>query len=97
MQIPLPDSEACGAILKDCLDGLGRTFPAIGKLTTSPHFKRCAAACVGLDGRAIRKMVANALAGSPETAMNPNQVSIDQLLAAAQAAATVRIQGGKPK
>ena len=97
MQIPLPDAEACGAILKDCLAGLGRTYPAIGKLTASPHFKRCAAACVGLDGRAIRKMVANALASTPQTAMNPEQVTIDQLLAAAQAATAARVQGGKSK
>jgi AAA+ superfamily predicted ATPase len=96
IQIPLPGAEACGAILKDCLVGLGRTYPAIGKLT-SAHFKRCAAACVGLDGRAIRKMVANALASSPQTAMNPDQVTIDQLLAAAQAAKAARIQGGKTK
>jgi pachytene checkpoint protein 2 len=97
MHIPLPDAEACGAILKDCLVGLGRTYLAIGKLITSPHFKRCAAACVGLDGRAIRKMVANALASNPQTAMNPDQVTIDQLLAAAQAATVARAQGGKTK
>jgi pachytene checkpoint protein 2 len=97
MQIPLPDAKACGAILKDCLVGLGRTYPAIGKLATSPPFKRCAAACVGLDGRAIRKMVANALASTPQTAMNPDQVTIDQLLAAAQAATAARAQGGKSK
>ena len=54
MHIPLPDANACGAILEDCLVGLSRTYPTIGKLVTSPQFKRCAAACVGLDGRAIR-------------------------------------------
>lgn len=97
MQIPLPDAEACSAILQNCLVGLGRTYPAISKLTALPHFKRCAAACVGLDGRAIRKMVANALASSPQTAMNPAQVTIDQLLAAAQAATGARIQGDKIK
>lgn len=95
MEIPLPDAEACGAILKDCLAGLGRTYPSIGKLVTSPHFKRCAAVCVGLDGRAIRKMVANALASTPQTAMNPDQVTFDQLLAAAVAAKEVRSHGGK--
>jgi pachytene checkpoint protein 2 len=97
MHIPLPDAEACGAILKDCLVGLGRTYPAIGKLISSPDFKHCAAACVGLDGRAIRKMVANALASIPQTAMTPDQVSIDQLFAAAQSATAARAQGGKTK
>jgi pachytene checkpoint protein 2 len=97
MQIPLPDAEACGAILKDCLVRLGRTYPTIGKLANSQQFKRCAAACVGLDGRAIRKMVANALASTPQTAMYPDQLTVDQLLAAAHAATAARIQGGKSK
>lgn len=51
-----------------------------------------AAACVGLDGRAIRKMVANALAADPETAMNPERVTAAQLLAAAQAARASRVK-----
>lgn len=95
MHVPLPDREACGRILKDCLTGLGRTYPAIGKLPVSPHFERCAAECVGLDGRAIRKMVANALASSPQTAMNPERVTIEDLLAAARAAKASRAQGGE--
>lgn len=94
MQVPLPDREACGRILKDCLTGLGMTYPAIGKLPNSPQFERCAAECVGLDGRAIRKMVANALASSPQTAMHPERVTIDDLFAAVQAAMSSRIQGG---
>ncbi|MBA4306814.1 MAG: cell division protein [Sphingopyxis sp.] len=97
MQIPLPDREACARILKDCLTGLGKTFAAIGKLPASAQFERCAAECVGLDGRAIRKMVANALASSTQTAMNPEQVTIEDLLAAAQAAKANRNHGGKGK
>lgn len=95
MHVPLPDREACGRILKECLSGLGKTYPAIGKLPASPHIERCAAECVGLDGRAIRKMVANALASSPQTAMNPERVTIEDLLAAARAAKASRTQGGK--
>jgi SpoVK/Ycf46/Vps4 family AAA+-type ATPase len=97
MQVPLPNRDACSRILKDCLSGLSRTYPAIGKLVTSSQFDRCAAECVGLDGRAIRKMVANALASSPKTAMNPEQVTIEDLFAAAQAAKSVRVQGDKHK
>ncbi|AWB22591.1 cell division protein [Methylobacterium currus] len=95
MTVPLPDRAACGLILKDCLTGLSRTYPAIGKLVGTPQFDRCAAECVGLDGRAIRKMVANALASSPRTAMNPGQVTIEDILAAAKAAKASRT-GGKP-
>ena len=72
MQVPLPDREACARILKDCLTGLGRTYPGHRRSwPTGAGFDRCAAECVGLDGRAIRKMVANALASTPQTAMNP--------------------------
>ncbi|MGD9879331.1 MAG: AAA family ATPase [Reyranella sp.] len=95
MQVPLPDHEACSQILKDCLEGLGKIFPAIAKLPASPQFEHCAAECVGLDGRTIRKMVANALASSPQTAMNPGQVMIGDVLAAARAAKASRTQGGK--
>ncbi|SHJ42730.1 ATPase family associated with various cellular activities (AAA) [Roseomonas rosea] len=95
VHVPLPDREACGLILKDCLTGLGKTYPAIAKLPTTSGFDRCAAECVGLDGRAIRKMVANALASSPQTAMNPERVTLEDLLGAARAAKAGRMSGGK--
>lgn len=95
VHVPLPDREACARILKDCLTGLGKTYPAIARLATAGSIDRCAAECVGLDGRAIRKMVANALASSPQTAMNPERVTIDDLLAAARAAKAARLSGGK--
>lgn len=95
VNVPLPDREACTRILKDCVTGLGKTFPAIAKLTSSPKFERCAAECVGLDGRAIRKMVASALASSQQTAMEPERVTIDDLLAAASAAKAGRKMEGK--
>jgi pachytene checkpoint protein 2 len=95
VHVPLPDRAACELILKDCLAGLGRTFPPIARLPASPGFERCAAECVGLDGRAIRKMVANALASSPQTAMNPDRVTIEDLVAAARAARAGRMAGAK--
>jgi hypothetical protein len=97
MHVPLPDGEACARILKDCLTALSKTYPAIGKLIGARQFARCAAECVGLDGRAIRKMVANALANSPRTAMNPALVTIDDILAAVRAAKASRSPGGKLK
>src|ERR1700730_13746980 len=95
MEIPLPDAKACAAILHDCLTGLGRTYPSIAKLASSPQMARCASACVGLDGRTIRKMVVNALASDTRTARDPNTMSIEQLLAAAQAATAIRKQEAK--
>ncbi|MGH8610585.1 MAG: AAA family ATPase [Gammaproteobacteria bacterium] len=97
MEIPLPDRDACKRILQDCLAGLGSTFPDIAKLSASSQFDHCADECVGLDGRAIRKVVANALAASPKTAINPNEVSIDDLIGAAKYAKSNRAAGGKIK
>ena len=91
---PLPDREACARILEDCVAGLGKTFPAIAKLASSPKFERCAAECAGLDGRAIRKMVASALASRPQTAMEPERVTIDDLFAAVRDAKAGRKMEG---
>lgn len=97
IQIPLPDAEACGRILADCLSGLGKTYPSLGKLAASSHLSRLEGQYVGLDGRAIRKTVANALASTPQTAMDPNQVTIEHLLEAARAAKANRTHGAKTK
>ena len=90
LDIPLPDQNACNRILNNCLKGLGDTYPAIRKLAASPELNRCAEACTGLDGRAIRKMVANALASTPQIAINPDQLTIDHLLEAVRSAKTHR-------
>ena len=86
VNIPLPDYDACSQILKDCLVGLSKTFPAIIDLVNTKQFEQCANECVGLDGRVIRKMVGSALASSKQTAMNPELVTIHNLLNAARAA-----------
>jgi hypothetical protein len=77
--------------------GLSKTYPELGKVTASGHFDDCAAACVGLDGRAIRKTVANALASSPQTAVDPNQVTAEHLLEAAKAAKASRVHKATTK
>jgi AAA+ superfamily predicted ATPase len=97
LRVPLPDRDACARILRDCLTGLGKTYPSILRLSSSPQLNRCAAECVGLDGRAIRKMVANALASAPETAIDPNRMAIEDLMSAARAAKANRRWGGKEK
>lgn len=86
MEIPLPDKEACQKILIDCLEGLGRTYPKISKLISSVKFDALVKACVGLDGRTIRKIIGSGLAASPQVAIDPNIVSIDNFIEAAMAA-----------
>jgi AAA+ superfamily predicted ATPase len=97
LKIPLPNKEACRQILHACIMGLAKAYPAVASLTQSARFDQCAAECVGLDGRAIRKMVANALARRTETAMDPSRVTPEDLLAAAQAAKLNRSLGAKSK
>ena len=94
LQIPLPDANACRKILADCLSGLAETFPNIGKLPSSTDFGSAAAACEGLDGRTIRKVVVNALAQRKETAINPNLLDTGDLVAAAAQAKLGRNGGG---
>ena len=91
-EVPLPSRDACERIIKDCLVGLAAVYPAIGNLVEARGITECAASCVGLDGRAIRKMVVNALAADPQTAMNPERLSITALQTAAQMARETRIK-----
>jgi pachytene checkpoint protein 2 len=95
MEIPLPDGDACRRILEDCLIGLAKTFPKLKNLTASPQFDRCAQEFVGLDGRTIRKVVVNAMAASHTTALDPNEVTLKDLCAAARMATTLREKAGK--
>lgn len=97
LRVPLPDRSACAQILRDCLTGLAKTYPAVGRLVTAAGFDRVAQEFVGLDGRAIRKMVANALASRPEVAMDPAKVTIEDLQRAAQRAKSARAASGKSK
>lgn len=92
LEVPLPGREACELILKDCLTGLAAVYPAIGDLVVARGIKECAASCVGLDGRAIRKMVVNALAADPQTAMKPDGLTMEALLAAARTARETRVK-----
>lgn len=92
--VPLPDREACRKILQDTLSGLAKVYPAIARLDQSSVFDECVGACVGLDGRAIRKAVANALAANPQVAINPESVTVTELLTAIKAARYGRGAGG---
>ena len=89
--VPKPDREGCARILRDCLHGLGRTYRAISKLVDAEGFAMCAAEAVGLDGRSIRKVVANALANSKEIAVDPNRLTLEHLMTAIRSAKDHRV------
>jgi AAA+ superfamily predicted ATPase len=93
MEVPLPGKQACKQILTDCLQELAKTFPGVARVATSALFDTCAAEAVGLDGRAIRKAVANALAAEPNVAMDPNKMTVSHLCAAMRTAKQARTGG----
>ena len=97
MEVPLPGKDACRKILEECLVGVAKTFSDVGGLVKQKRFDECASECEGLDGRAIRKVVANALATNKTTAIDPNQVTIEHLLAAIKKAKQVRLLKEKAK
>jgi AAA+ superfamily predicted ATPase len=80
LQIEKPGVEACAAILRDTLDVLGKKWKKLGKLHEQPAFKEVAKAAVGFDGRQIRKAVLRACASSTEIAMDPNRLTLQDLI-----------------
>ncbi len=82
IRIENPNSEACAAILADTLSVIGRKWKKLLKLEEHPRFKETAKVAQGLDGRQIRKTVLNACASRKELAMDPNKLSIEDLITA---------------
>lgn len=94
LEIPPPDEQACQKILTSCLLELGHTFKALGKLPGAAGFDGLVQDVQGLDGRAIRKVVASALTMRKQVAVDPSKLTIQDLSQAAKAAKAVRLQGG---
>lgn len=90
IDIPPPGTAACEQILTDCLEGMGKYFPAIAELPGKSDYAQVAGSLVGLDGRAIRKVVASALAIRKELAVNPGKLTLDDLKDAIASAKAVR-------
>lgn len=90
LEIPLPGKSACEKILCDCLKGMGSTFSSLALLPNLDGFSRVVDEVFGLDGRAIRKVVASALTVRQEVALNPQEMKIDDLIKAAKGAKSAR-------
>lgn len=90
LEIPLPNKTACEQILASCLEGLASTFAPIRRLLASEGFSKVVSELVGLDGRTIRKVVANALTVRKQVALRPEELTMSDLLEAARAAKAAR-------
>lgn len=97
LEVPLPNAEARMTILEKCLTGVAATFPGVAELAQPTRLRKVADACDGLDGRAIRKMVASAMAADTATALDPNRLMIAHLADAAAHARAARASHGAGK
>lgn len=93
LEVPLPNRDACEQILTECLTALGQTFKGIEKLPMEKGFKAVVEQAVGLDGRTLRKVVANALASRKEVAVEPTKLTLADLAESLIMAKAVRRKG----
>ncbi len=84
MTIEPPGAEACRAILMSTLEAVATVFPNMKSIPSHPEFTKVVELCQGLDGRRIRKLVATACTFSKETALDPNRLSAQDLVRAAE-------------
>ena len=80
--IGLPIVDACQKIVEDTLSALSTKFHKIGALLTHKEIVGAGKRCVGLDGRQIRKAVLSALTFDKATAVDPNRLTIEDVLGA---------------
>jgi SpoVK/Ycf46/Vps4 family AAA+-type ATPase len=82
IHMPAPDTNAALAILKKTLESMSTAFPALGRLAKSPGLRKVAQKLAGTDGRRVRKTVSEAMIGRAETAIDPGQLTVEDLLEA---------------
>ena len=86
--IGLPSPAACEAIMLDTLDRLAKVYPKTSRLRDHKLVREASKACVGLDGRRIRKAVISALTLTKETALDPSGLGAEAILTAVTQAQT---------
>ncbi len=82
LPIDRPTLEACREILSSTLEAMGEAFPEVRKLLNDPAFEEAARLCKGLDGRRIRKLVAAACTFNKKIAVDPNGLSMRDIIRA---------------
>jgi AAA+ superfamily predicted ATPase len=87
-----PNAEACRAILTAGVKALAVAYPAVAGVLDDGTFEKAAAACVGLDGRQIKKAVIAACGLDKLTALEPDRLTAKDLLRAVELAKTQATQ-----
>ena len=82
--VDLPEPDACKSILCSTVQELAKSYPKLNEIPLDAEFDRVARICQGLDGRRIRKLVAAACTFDKQTALDPNRLTIHDLIRAAE-------------
>lgn len=82
LPIGLPNQKACRDILTSTLLAVGEIYQNVNSLLEVSAFEQAVNLCVGLDGRRIRKVVAAACTYRKEVALDPDLLSIEDLIRA---------------
>ena len=83
IHVPPPDAKGVLAILTVTLESMAEAFPQLRQLAKDPDLTRVAEHLAGTDGRRVRKTVTEAMVGRLETVVDPGQLTVEDLLAAA--------------
>src|SRR5205823_6525785 len=94
-RMPLPDASAIAQILEGHLKELGKEFKRLAALAKDgKRLLAIAQKIKGANGRQVRKLVTSALARRRESAADPNQLTHDDVEAAAnELAVTLNLDG----
>lgn len=95
VEVPLPGAEAVSAILAATLLDFAEAFPALKEVAQDERLAEVAYVLVGQDGRGLRKLVSAAMLTRNETTLDPSQLTVEDLLIAAEALASRPALSGK--
>jgi len=84
LTIDTPGAAACKSILTSTIQELAKIFPKLKNILNDSNFDQVAHICQGLDGRRIRKLVAAACTFDKQTALDPNRLTVNHLMRAAE-------------
>ena len=84
--VGLPTADARRKIIESTLEALGEAYKPIMALKNAADMSKVVKVTEGLDGRQVRKLVVAACARRKEVALNPENLTMTDILAAATAA-----------
>ena len=86
VEVPLPGPKARLSIVRSTLVGMGHTFANLSGLAEDADLAQVARIAAGLDGRRLRKLVGTACTLRKEVALDPNLLTLEDLLEAVRSA-----------